>query len=113
MSGPTAVQNHVVNDVVDGIPVTVTYCDRMDCTRVFTADGGDPLAIGVTGYSEGLLIRAPGGRYRLDNCKGIVGPDQLQFPYQSMEFVVTTWKEWRDAHPNTDVIVRVSPPGAQ
>ena len=27
---------HIVNDVVVGVPVSVTYCDRTDCTRVYT-----------------------------------------------------------------------------
>src|SRR5262249_40673622 len=27
-------QHHVVNDLIDGVPVTVTYCDLSNCLRV-------------------------------------------------------------------------------
>src|SRR5262245_27177421 len=40
---------HVVNDVIEEQPVTVTYCNRDGCVRVFTADGAEPLPISTGG----------------------------------------------------------------
>src|SRR5262245_35289056 len=49
--------HHVVNDVVNKAAVTVTYCDRTDCIRTFTADGDRPLPVMLGGYNGGLLLR--------------------------------------------------------
>jgi hypothetical protein len=95
-------RTHVVDDVVAGHPVTVTYCDLKDCTRVFTGDGDGPLDVGVGGYDDGLLLRTNGRRYRQDSGEGMDPGEPLPFP--EMGFVRTTWKEWRDAHPDTDVV---------
>jgi hypothetical protein len=95
-------RTHVVDDVVAGHPVTVTYCDLKDCTRVFTGNGDGPLDVGVGGYADGLLLRSNGRRYRQDSGEAMDLGDPLPFP--EMGFVRTTWKEWRDAHPDTDVI---------
>lgn len=95
-------RTHVVDDVVAGRPVTVTYCDIKDCTRVFTGDGDGPLDVGVGGYDDGLLLRTNGRRYRQDSGEAMETVEPLPFP--EMGFVRTTWKEWRDAHPDTDVV---------
>lgn len=95
-------RTHVVDDVVAGHPVTVTYCDRKDCTRVFTGDGDGPLDVNVGGYDDGLLLRINGRRYRQDSGEAMEPGEPLPFP--QMGFVRTTWKEWRDAHPDTDVV---------
>jgi hypothetical protein len=95
-------QTHVVDDVVAGHPVTVTYCDIKDCTRVFTGNGDGPLDVGVGGYDDGLLLRANGRRYRQYSGEAMEPGEPL--PLAQMGFVRTTWKEWRDAHPDTDVV---------
>ena len=54
--------SHVINDVLGGVPVSVTFCDRYHCTRVFTGDTpGEPLELGVDGVKQGGLDPEGGG----------------------------------------------------
>jgi hypothetical protein len=107
-------EQHVVNDQLGGAPVTVTYCDRTDCARVFTdARGGGPLDVASGGwvgrYEEGcMLLRVGSDRYRQDTGLPLA-KDAPPFPLARAEFVRTTWKEWREAHPDTDVYVGEPP----
>jgi hypothetical protein len=61
-----AITCHVINDLVDRHPVTVTYCNRTDCAKVFKGVvEGVPLAIGIGGWKS----------YRLGkDAKAIVPP---------------------------------------
>ncbi len=101
-------EGHCVNDRLGGVPVTVTYCDRSSCVRVFTdPDGTEPLAIAVGGwagrYETGtLLLRIGKHRYRHTTGQPLE-PDAPPFPYAEADCVQTTWKEWRTRHPDTDV----------
>jgi hypothetical protein len=95
-------RNHVVNDVLAARPVTVTYCDRLNCARVFSDDRAGPLDVGVGGYDRGLLLLINGRRYRQNSGEAIESSDR--FPYHPLAFVRTTWKAWRVAHPDTDVV---------
>lgn len=95
-------QPHVVDDVVAGHPVTVTYCDLKNCAREFTGDGDGPLDVGVGGYDNGLLLRFNGRRYRQDSGEAV--EPGAPFPFPQLGFVRTTWKEWRDIHPDRDVV---------
>ena len=88
---------HVVNDVVDGTPISVTHCDRNRCTRVLTdSDAADALDIGVGGWEDGMLLLIDGER---------VSQAAEEVPYEDVPFEVTTWKQWREEHPHTDVYV--------
>jgi len=95
-------QTHVVNDVLAGRPVTVTYCNVQNCARVFAGDGADPLDVGVGGYDQGLLLLLNGQRYRQESGDGFDSSDR--FPYLPQPFVRTTWKKWREAHPDTEIV---------
>jgi hypothetical protein len=97
--------HHVVNDLLGDRPVSVTYCDRTRCTRVFAgARRGDPLDIFLGGfYRDDMMIRTgSGGMYHHSSGEPInaVSPP---FPYPTYAHEVTTWKKWRTAHPDTDV----------
>ena len=104
------IDEHVVNDLVGGVPVTVTYCNRTDCPRVFTdARGSQPLAVAVGGWvgepgsgPDGvMLLRVDSSYYFQDTGESLDGWGRL--PYSEIEFERTTWKTWRLAHPDTDV----------
>jgi len=103
-------KRHVVNDVVGGVPITVTHCDLTECTRVFTAPDRDgPLDVSVGGWGgrfeeSGLLLRVGSTRYRQTTGEPLKDGDP-PFPYAPAEYVRTTWKRWREAHPDTDVYV--------
>ena len=99
---------HVVNDLVGEVPVTVAYCDRSDCTKVFTSPSGAPAHnMTVGGWDnrfggQALLLRIGFSRYRQDNQELVAG-DVKPFPYAPSDFVRTTWGRWRQEHPDTDV----------
>ena len=102
LSGPT---NHIVNDLVGGAPLSVVHCDELRCSRVFTGQGGEPLPIWTVGFSDGLLIRVNDSAYRQKDLTPVGEGGAGPFPYAEVKFEETTWKEWRTAHPDTDVYV--------
>ena len=92
-----ALARHVVNDIVGGQPITVTYCGLQQCARVLTeVNRGAPLDVAVGGWDDGLLLFIDGSRMP-QRSDGI--------PLEDVPFELTTWKEWRDEHPQTDVYV--------
>lgn len=95
---------HVVNDLLAGSPVSVTHCDRTGCTRVFTGEErGRPLPLVFGGWEAGqLLLRAEDRTYSQSTLRPLQRPDR-PFPYPELSFQETTWKAWREAHPDTDV----------
>ena len=105
-SGPRAyviasmsqMSTHVVNDLVDGIPLSVSYCDRTKCARVLTRDDSDEMIdLMVGGFREGAML------LRLD---GIMYPqDSEDIPLIDMEYTCTDWRSWYADHPDTTVFV--------
>jgi len=95
--------DHVVNDVVDAVPVSVTFCDQTGCTRVFTDDGTEPLELMTAAFVDGLVLKAHGRLYRQDTGAAADHVDDNPLPYQTLAFEETTWGQWRAEHPDTDV----------
>jgi hypothetical protein len=89
--------NHVVNDLIDGVPVTVTYCDLTQCVRVFSAaePRGRALDVGIAGLRRGKLVLRIEGREYIQ--------DDRQIALKELSFKRTTWKEWKAAHPHSGV----------
>jgi hypothetical protein len=105
------IDDHVVNDVVGGVPVTVAYCNRTECTKVFTSPSGNqPLEVAVGGFvgtpgsslDGAMLLRLGSSYYLQDTGEQLSG--WSSFPYPEAEFERTTWGKWRKAHPDTDVV---------
>jgi hypothetical protein len=106
---------HVINDVVGGKPITITYCDMMDRVAVFTdPDAKEPLQIATGGWTgksvagrfEGsMLLRVGSTWYRQDTTQSLVEKGSAPFPYREADFVRTTWKQWRYEHAGTDVYI--------
>src|SRR5262249_13987536 len=100
-------ERHVINDVLGDQPVTATFCDRTRCSRVFAGTPGEgPLDVGVAGWmSNSLALRVGGEDYsqKTGRCLSRVWGGRI--PYEEHPHVRTTWKEWRQAHPDTDVYV--------
>jgi len=97
---------HVVNDLFDDTPVSVTYCDQTDCVRAFTGAASDEsLPIMLGGRARSMVLRVGSGFYFQDNVEPFNPERMPPFPYPSYPFERTTWKRWRDAHPDTDVFV--------
>jgi hypothetical protein len=63
-------KSHIVNDVLGGMPVSVTHCNLHVCTRVFTGGvPGEPLDLSQGGLEAGsMVLRAGGHRDRQDSC---------------------------------------------
>jgi hypothetical protein len=101
-------ESHVINDVIAGRPVTVAYCNVMNCARAFTADSsGAPLDLGVGGWQgvKGLIVQLGGKNYALKDGKNLSTLKGPPLPYQQMDHQRMTWGEWHRAHPDTDVYV--------
>jgi hypothetical protein len=97
---------HVVNDVVGGCPITVTYCDRSNCSQVFTGPPtGAPLDVPIGYWSEehGLVFRIDGVDYAQKTGANLTSPGGPDIPYTVLPHVRTSWREWREAHPDTDI----------
>jgi hypothetical protein len=106
--------NHVINDVVGGRAVSVTYCDRKKCSRVFTGGTGDtPLDLDVGGYvNKALVLRIGVVDYSQETGQCLDPSGGPPLPFEELPHERTTWKAWRESHPETDVYVG-DPPGKQ
>jgi len=106
LSALGGVSEHVVNDMLAGRPVSVTYCTRTGCVRVFTQSNGQRLRLAVGGWydkagEKQMVLRDGTGRYFQENGRSMSSGEPL--PYQQLDYQLTTWGEWRKAHPDTDV----------
>lgn len=97
---------HIVNDLVNRVPVTVTYCDISDCAQAFTAEQRDkPLDISSGGFDGEMMLRSQdvffwqrtGMSREVDRASELVFP---RYPLTRMK-----WKDWRKLHPQSDVYV--------
>jgi hypothetical protein len=95
--------NHVVNDMIQGKPVSVTYCNRTGCARVFTRDSPEPLDLGVGGYCEGLLLHVDGELYDQITGRAVSGDQDI--PFSTLPHEVTVWGDWRKDHPETGIYI--------
>jgi Protein of unknown function (DUF3179) len=107
---------HVVNDLIQGVPVSVAYCNLRDCATAYTSRDGarEPLDLGVYGLVNAQLALYAGGRayFQEPSFSDHVEPaDQL--PYARYPFQRTTWGAWRENHPDTDVYLGDWPPPIQ
>jgi hypothetical protein len=99
---------HIVNDVVAGVPVSVTYCDRNNCIRVYTdRRSSTPLDINLGGlYGKEMVVKIGGLLYFQETGKPFeAGEGASTLPYADLPWERTTWKEWRQRHPETDVFI--------
>ncbi len=106
-------QNHVINDLIAGTPVTVSYNNMGRFVRVFSGPGSEPLDVNVGGTSGGEMILDVGGhQYTQRTGAPVDGESPGRFPFDPVAHELTVWKKWKDAHPDTDVVVSVPPPSA-
>jgi hypothetical protein len=99
---------HVVNDVVAGVPVSVTYCDLNECVRAFSgAPGGEPLDVAVGGMKGNRMVLAVAGRYVFQDSGEPIdtGARRAALPCGPFPAARVSWRSWREAHPDTDVYV--------
>ena len=98
------VWHEVVNDVLDGEPVSVTYCPLTGTAMGF--ERGDT-EFGVSGrlLNSNLVMydRATDSRWPQVLATAIEGSFRGQ-SLREFRVVWTTWGRWRDAHPETEVL---------
>jgi hypothetical protein len=108
--------DHLVNDMVDGVPVSVAYCDITDCVQVYTDPRGSaPLDVAVAGLLDGEMVVKLGGVLYFHKSSTPVEPGAAPaaIPYDLLTPTRTTWKEWLRRHPGTDVYVGVRKDGLE
>jgi hypothetical protein len=112
---------HVINDLIGSVPLSVTYCDITHCARAFTGRHlGVPLDLGTGGLADRQLLLMVGGqRYHQQSLTPFVAEKAFSdspepeaspnpptpFPYDDYSCEQTTWKVWREEHPQTDLYV--------
>jgi hypothetical protein len=99
---------HLVNDLVGGVPVAVTYCDLSECIRVYSEpQGASPMDIEVAGMTDGEMVMKLGGvlYFHKSGRPMKPGDGSSALPFELLSPTRTTWKEWVRGHPETDVYV--------
>ncbi|MBT2478481.1 DUF3179 domain-containing protein [Streptomyces sp. ISL-94] len=102
------VWHEIVNDTVGGEPLTVTYCPLTGTVIGFHAPPGtQPLSFGTTGrlVNSNLLMydRQTGSEWPQLLGTAVSGPLKGT-KLDTVPLVWTTWKQWRTAHPDTEVL---------
>jgi hypothetical protein len=108
--------SHIVNDLLGGVPVSVSHCNLSGCSRAFKDDGppgrhDQPLDLsggGLKGYR--LVLKSGGHAYEQETGAALdqAGPP---FPFREHPVERTSWGAWLKAHPDTDVYLGTIPPG--
>ncbi|WP_435057733.1 DUF3179 domain-containing protein [Streptomyces sp. bgisy060] len=102
------VWHEIVNDTVGGEPLAVTYCPLTGTVIGFSAPPGtQQLTFGTTGrlVNSNLLMydRQTGSEWPQLLGTAVSGPLKGT-RLDTVPLVWTTWKEWRTAHPDTEVL---------
>ena len=108
--------HEVVNDVVGGDPVAVTWCPLCATSLGFERRaGGRTLTFGVSGYlykSNLVLFDRETGSLWSQLLGGAVTGRLRGHELRRLPLVQTTWAEWKKAHPDTRVLsIRRDPLG--
>jgi hypothetical protein len=106
--------HEVVNDVVGGRPIAITYSPLCDSVAVYSRlIDGTPVELGVSGllYQSNTLLydrrAAPAEATLWTQLTGhpVAGPDPAGAPSLVLEMAdLTTWSAWRDKHPDTQIL---------
>lgn len=106
--------HEVVNDVVGGEPIAITYCPLSDSVAVFSREvDGVEIELGVSGllYNSNTLLydRRTGPPdtplwIQLDG-RPAAGPSPDSQPRLDLRLAhLTTWENWRARHPETGIL---------
>jgi Protein of unknown function (DUF3179) len=105
---------HVLNDVLGGKAVTITYCDLNDCARAYGGnEASGPLDVALGGLDDGGMLLSVGDVAYYQKTAQVADPVRDKpvppFPYASYPLTRTTWGEWKSRHPETDVYIYEAP----
>jgi hypothetical protein len=105
------VWHEIVNDIVDGVPTSLTFCPLTGSAIAYQgqAPNGTPLTFGTTGMlSNSNLVmydRQTNSTYPQILGVGISGPKK-GVELEQIPVTTTRWKLWKQAYPNTRVLSR-------
>lgn len=92
--------SHVVNDMVGGLAISITYCDQTDFARVFSDPGTDkPLKLRTAGWMQKQLALQVGSPDHIHLH------DDKTIPLDDYPFVRVPFGQWRSEHPDGLVYV--------
>ena len=106
------VTRHIVNDTVNGVPISVLYCDLSDCAAATRARQARPAADPNGGHerwrhgAQGRESVLPAqSAEALEGTESPSGPDPSlpPFPFSPTTVTRTTWGAWKQQHPKTHV----------
>jgi hypothetical protein len=103
----TSENTRLINDLIGDVPVTVAYCIKPRRQYAFTSDQrGSPLDMWVinAGREDHVVCRI--GEIVYSVHLGDPRP-----PLKELAVTRTTWKDWKQAHADTDVCLRPLPAG--
>jgi hypothetical protein len=100
--------SYLANDKLGEVPVSVAYCGRRACARAYTAEGqAEPINLSPGGYNgQRMLLRYNDGLYFQDTAEPVDPNASPPLPLKELPAELTTWKAWREMHPDTDVYIR-------
>jgi hypothetical protein len=108
---PAFILNHheIVNDSLGGVPIAITYCPLCGSGVAFRRElDGEAVEFGVSGllHNSDLILydRASESLWQQITGKAISGPHRGEV-LTPVPLAMTTWVEWRTAHPATEVLV--------
>lgn len=102
------VWHEIVNDIVGGLPVAITYCPLCGTAMAFERSfGGEATTFGVSGllYESDVLMydRATGSLWSQLAMKSVSGP-RVGTPLKWLPGDVMTWSAWKKSHPESEVL---------
>jgi hypothetical protein len=86
----------VINDLINEIPIAVTYCDIHERARVFTStERGEYLHVGLGGWMDKEMF------FYFQNIR--FSHSSKNAPLPDYPYIITTWGEWLEAHPDSRI----------
>lgn len=89
----SGIKTHLAFDTTSDQHLLVTYCDRTECIRIFDAEQRAADSLVMRGWQQGEM------RIELDGEVYAQSSDEI--PLEQLDYVRTTWKEWKTQHPDT------------
>lgn len=91
-------EDHIVNLMLNETPVSVTYCDLVDCVRVLKSDDKTPppLRVGGLDVDNQLVFLFNEERY---------GQESTGLPLEDVPFTRTTLGDWKLRNPGTRIYI--------
>ncbi len=105
------VWHEIVNDKIDTIPASLTYCPLTGSSIFYKgkAPDGSWLTFGTTGllYNSNLVMydRQSNSMYPQILGIGISGPNK-ELELDRIPVTTTSWKNWKQTHPDSQVLSR-------